>query len=175
MESGSTTGCRRLDDETLGDDTVQNHKTPMSSTRVNGSRFRTPARKAGAAARTSTRPLSVEASQQSAARLTAELEPLATEEALEEWAFQSWPKVNTLRLEDVERLREAFDARLSAVRMSGQTSKSPQAEHQVGSGESAEARAARNPESATAAGWMAPDDFTEPLGRATARRGLARE
>jgi Protein of unknown function (DUF968) len=71
-------------------------------------------------------------------RMAAELEPLATEEALSEWAFRAWPKLNTLRLEDADRLREAFDARLSVLRMSGQTSAS--AENRVDRAEPAEAQ-----------------------------------
>jgi hypothetical protein len=70
--------------------------------------------------------------------MAAELEPLATEEALSEWAFRAWPKLNTLRLEDADRLREAFDARLSVLRMSGQTSAS--AENRVDRAEPAEAQ-----------------------------------
>jgi hypothetical protein len=68
-------------------------------------------------------------------RMNAELEPLAAGEALNKWAFRSWPRVNTLRLEDAERLGEAFDARLSALRMSGQTSESPEADKRVDPGE----------------------------------------
>jgi hypothetical protein len=40
-----------------------------------------------------------------------ELKSLTTWNELDNWAFRSWSKVNTLRLEDAERLREAFDAR----------------------------------------------------------------
>jgi hypothetical protein len=83
-------------------------------------------KKAGGAART--RRLSIEASREIAERMSAELEPLTTEEELDKWAFRSWPNVNRLRLDDAERLHEAFDARLSALRMPGQTPEVPQAD-----------------------------------------------
>ncbi|MGY3408430.1 hypothetical protein ACVWZV_004543 [Bradyrhizobium sp. GM5.1] len=51
-----------------------------------------------------------------AADLMAELEPLTTEEHLDKWAFRAWTKVNTLRLEDAEWLRQAFDERLLTLR-----------------------------------------------------------
>jgi hypothetical protein len=112
-------------------------QAPAPSTKLNGSPSRAPRRKAGSSARTS--PLSTEASKEVAERMSAELTPLATEEALNKWAFRSWPKVNTLRLEHADWLREAFDARLSALRMSGQTSESAEADKRVGPGEPAEA------------------------------------
>jgi hypothetical protein len=72
-------------------------------------------------------------------RMTAELKLVATEEALDKWAFRSWPQVNMLRLEDAERLREAFDARLSVLRMSAPTSQPPEALKHMGPGEPADA------------------------------------
>jgi len=90
-------------------------------------------RKTGGSARTS--PLSIEASREIAEQMSAELEPLTTEAELDTWAFRSWPTVNALRLEDAERLHEAFDARLSALRMRDQTPESPQADTPVDPGE----------------------------------------
>jgi hypothetical protein len=89
---------------------------PARAAKSNGG----PTRKAANSARTD--PLSVEASRQLAEQMSAELEPLTTEQELDKWAFRSWPNVNTLRLEDAERLRDAFDARLSALRKATQTS-----------------------------------------------------
>jgi hypothetical protein len=95
-----------------------------------------PARSSGnAGGLARTRRLSSEASKEIAERMRAELEPLTTEEELDKWAFRSWPNVNLLRLEDAERLHEAFDARLAAVRMPGQTPEPPQAGTQVGPNE----------------------------------------
>lgn len=77
------------------------------------------------------RPLSIEASKEMAERMASELEPLTTEDELDKWAFRSWPKVNMLRLQDAERLHDAFDKRLSALRMPGQTVEAPRAVGQV--------------------------------------------
>lgn len=88
---------------------------PSSSARPNGSSAQTLGPKASAAP-PAANPLSIEASKGLAAGLIAELEPLTTEEELDKWAFRAWTKVNTLRLEDAEWLREAFDARLSTLR-----------------------------------------------------------
>ena len=93
--------------------------------------------KAGGSART--RPLSIEASKEIAERMAAELEPLTTEDELDQWAFRSWPNVNMLRLEDAERLHEAFDARLSAVRRPRQTPESPLAGTEVDPSEASRA------------------------------------
>src|SRR5271166_3631938 len=78
-------------------------QAPAPAGKLNGSPSRAPRRKAGSSARTC--PLSIEASKEIAERMRAELEPLTTEEELNKWAFRSWPNVNTLRLEDAERLR----------------------------------------------------------------------
>jgi hypothetical protein len=83
---------------------------------LNGNAMRTPARKATG---TSAKPLPEVTSKELASRMIAELEPLATQDDLDRWSFRSWAKVNTLRLEDAERLREAFDGRLSALQASG--------------------------------------------------------
>ena len=87
-------------------------ETQTPSTQLDGGSIRPPVHKKAATARSSAARLSAKASKEIADRMTAELEPLATEEALNTWAFRSWPKVNTLRRADAERLREAFDARL---------------------------------------------------------------
>jgi hypothetical protein len=110
-------------------------ETQTPSTQLTGCSMRPPLRKTATTARSSAARLFAKASKEMADRMNAELEPLATEQALNKWAFRSWPKVNTLRLEDAERLREAFDARLSALRTSGQTSESPEADKRVGQGE----------------------------------------
>jgi hypothetical protein len=104
-------------------------QAPTPSTKLNGGPSTAPRRKAGRPARTS--PFSIEASREIAERMRAELEPFTTEEELDTWAFRSWPNVNRLRLEDAKRLHEAFDARLSALRMSGQTPEAPQAAAQL--------------------------------------------
>jgi hypothetical protein len=94
------------------------NRTPSPPSKLNGNGFQPPSRRANTSARNSAKPLSAEASQELAAGMIVELESLTTESELDKWAFRSWPKVNTLRLEDAERLREAFDARLAAVRTS---------------------------------------------------------
>jgi hypothetical protein len=117
-------------------------ETQTPSTQLNGGGIRPPAHKKAATARSSAARPSARASKETADEMTAELEPLTTEEALNKWAFRSWPKVNTLRLEDAERIREAFDARLSALRMSAQTSASPEGDKKVPPDEPAEAHPA---------------------------------
>ena len=81
------------------------------------------------------RRLSIEASKEIAEQMHAELESLTTEGELDRWAFRSWPNVNMLRLEDAERLHQAFDARLSALRGRPQTPESPGVDTQVDSSE----------------------------------------
>lgn len=90
---------------------------PPLPAKPNGSSGQTLGPKVGAGPPPSATPLSIEASKSLAAGLIAELEPLTTEEELDKWAFRAWTKVNTLRLEDAERLREAFDARLITLRL----------------------------------------------------------
>jgi hypothetical protein len=94
------------------------NRTPIQPAKLNGKGFQTLPRQAKPTAHNSAKPLSAEASQGFAAATIVELESLTTEDELGNWAFRSWSKVNTLRLEDAERLREAFDARLAALRRS---------------------------------------------------------
>ena len=89
---------------------------PSPPAKPNGSNAQPLGPKAGASPPPSASPLPIEASKSLAAGLIAELEPLTTEEELDKGAFRAWTKVNTLRLEDAEWLREAFDARLSTLR-----------------------------------------------------------
>jgi hypothetical protein len=94
------------------------NRTPIPPSKLNSTGFQTSSQKANTTARNSAKPLSAEASQELATKMIVELQPLTTEDELDKWAFRSWPKVNTLRLEDAERLREAFDGRLAASRTS---------------------------------------------------------
>src|SRR5271165_6507335 len=107
-------------------------QAPARATKSSGKPSRAP-EEPGRSARTG--PLSIEASKEIAERMSAELGPLTTEAELDKWAFRSWPNVNTLRLEDAERLHEAFDARLSALRMRDQAPESPPADTPVDPGE----------------------------------------
>ena len=99
-----------------GQEAGQASRASAPAAKLNGNAMRTPARKATG---TSAKPLPEVTSKELASRMIAELEPLATQDDLDRWAFRSWAKVNTLRLEDAERLREAFDGRLSALQASG--------------------------------------------------------
>jgi hypothetical protein len=89
-------------------------RAPSPPAKLDGNGFQTRSRKAKTTARDSAKP--AEESKELAGKLIVELESLTTENEFDKWAFRSWPKVNTLRLEDAERLREAFDARLAAFR-----------------------------------------------------------
>jgi hypothetical protein len=102
---------------------------------IKANRTASPAPRPKAAGSARARALSIEASKQIAERLRAELQALTTEEDLNRWAFRSWPKVNTLRLDDAERLREAFDVRLSALRGTANGPESVQTDKHVDPGE----------------------------------------
>jgi hypothetical protein len=96
-----------------GQEAGQASRAPAPAAKLNGNAIRTPARKATG---TSANPLPEVTSKELASRMIAALEPLATQDDLDRWALRSWAKVNTLRLEDAERIREAFDGRLAKLR-----------------------------------------------------------
>ncbi|MDN4986778.1 ERF family protein [Bradyrhizobium sp. WYCCWR 13022] len=102
-------------------------RRPAPPPKLNGSAFQRPAPKANAA-RILTKPLSAKASLELEGQMMVELESLTTLDELDKWAFRSWSAVNTLRLQDAERLREAFDARLTALRMPTSASGSSEAD-----------------------------------------------
>jgi len=74
------------------------------------------------AARIRTIPLTSEDSARLRDRLLAQIEGLTCEEDLDVWSMRSWPKVNVLASADGARIRQAFAARLDALRMPEQSS-----------------------------------------------------
>jgi len=61
--------------------------------------------------------LSPEASAELAAQLIADIDEQSSEQLLDSWAIQAWPRVRTLRLEDAQQVQSAFDIRLQGLRM----------------------------------------------------------
>jgi hypothetical protein len=60
--------------------------------------------------------LSTEASAILRHQLVTELEALCRKDDLDVWTLRAWPKANTLRPEDGDRVRQAFQARLAPCR-----------------------------------------------------------
>jgi hypothetical protein len=60
--------------------------------------------------------LSPEASAELAAQLIANIDEQSSEQLLDSWAIQAWPRVRTLRLEDAQQVQSAFDIRLQGLR-----------------------------------------------------------
>ncbi|MFK4723653.1 hypothetical protein ABIE89_004753 [Bradyrhizobium niftali] len=113
-------------------------RAPAPAAKLNGTPIKTPGRKASTAAGSLEKPLSADASKELAVEMIAELVALRAQDELDRWAFRSWPKVNTLRLEHAGRIREAFGARLTALGTSEATLGSAEAEAETSSGKTAD-------------------------------------